>query len=131
MIDLVEFKEVIGWMLGASIAVVWLSFGLLSGMLGAVEGRMFLVVAISLTILLGTGSGGLIALGQMKTDYKEIVGWMLGASIAVIWVSFGMLSGMLGAFEGRLFLVIALASTILLGTASGGLIALSIKNKGI
>ena len=59
MIDLVDYKEVIGWVAGAAIAVVWISFALLS------PGNMvLLVIAISLTILLGTISGGLIALSK-------------------------------------------------------------------
>jgi len=63
---MVEYKEVIGWMLGASIGVVWISFALLYSMLGYWEGRMFLVAAISLTILLGTLSGGLLSLSGKK-----------------------------------------------------------------
>ena len=56
---MVDYKEVIGWILGAAIAVVWISFALLG------PGNMvFLVIAISLTILLGTLSGGLIALSK-------------------------------------------------------------------
>jgi len=59
LIDLVDYKEVIGWVAGAAIAVVWISFALLS------PGNMvLLVIAISLTILLGTISGGLIALSK-------------------------------------------------------------------
>ncbi|MGB5910079.1 MAG: hypothetical protein WBH31_02680 [Promethearchaeia archaeon] len=55
--DLVDYKEVLGWLSGAAIAVVWISYALLSA-----GNTMFLVVAISLTILLGTLSGGLIKL---------------------------------------------------------------------
>ena len=58
MEDLVDYKEVIGWLLGAAIAVVWISFALLYG------DTVSLVVAISLTILMGTLSGGLIALSK-------------------------------------------------------------------
>ena len=64
MEDLVDNKEVIGWLLGAAIGVVWISFGLLYSMLGVLEGRVFLVVALDLSILLGTSSGGLIALSK-------------------------------------------------------------------
>ena len=120
---MVDYKEVIGWVLGAAIGVVWISYGLLSGMMDYWSGRVFLVVAISLTILLGTLSGGLIALSQNKADYKEVIGWLLGAAIGVVWVSFAIL-GLLG---NMVFLVVALALTILLGTLSGGLIALSKK----
>ena len=56
------------------------------------------------------------------TDIKEVIGWMLGAGIAVAWISWAILDP--GNMVG---LVIALAVTILLGTASGGLIALSKK----
>ena len=65
MEDLVDYKEVIGWLLGASIAVAWISWALLC--LGNMVG---LVVAIALTILLGTLSGGLIALSE-KAKTKE------------------------------------------------------------
>ncbi|MHA1884305.1 MAG: hypothetical protein ACXAAI_15935 [Promethearchaeota archaeon] len=119
MINLVDYKEVIGWMLGASIAVVWISFAFLGA-----GNMMFLVVAISLTIMLGTASGGLTAVSQKKSDSKEVVGWMLGASIAVVWMSFAML-GLLGF---SIFLVVAISLTIILGTLSGGFISLSKKN---
>ena len=62
MEDLVDYKEVVGWVLGAAIAVAWISYALLG------SGNMvFLVVALSFTILLGTLSGGLIALSTKKT----------------------------------------------------------------
>ncbi len=112
-----DIKEVIGWMLGAAIAVVWIAFAFLGA-----GNMVFLVVAISLTILLGTTSGGIIAISKKQTDYKEVIGWVLGASIAVAWISWAILDP--GNMVG---LVIALAVTILLGTASGGLIALSKK----
>ena len=115
---MVDYKEVIGWLLGAVIAVVWISFALLG------PGNMvFLVVAISLTILLGVSSGGLIALSKKKNDYKEVIGWLLGAVIAVVWISFALLYG------DTISLVVAISLTILLGTLSGGLIALSKKAK--
>ena len=128
---MVEYKEVIGWMLGASIGVVWISFALLYSMLGYWEGRVFLVVAISLTILLGTSSGGLIAISQYKNELKEIVGWVLGASIGVVWICFALFYSMLGYWEGRMFLVAAISLTILLGTLSGGLHSLSGNNTPI
>jgi len=114
---LTDIKEVIGWMLGAAIAVAWIAFAFLGA-----GNMVFLVVAISLTILLGTASGGIIAISKKQTDYKEVIGWVLGASIAVAWISWAILDP--GNMVG---LVIALAVTILLGTASGGLIALSKK----
>jgi hypothetical protein len=120
---LVDYKEVIGWVLGAAIAIVWISYGLLSGMMDYWSGRVFLVVAISLTILLGVLSGGVIALSKKQKDYKEVIGWVLGAAIAIVWVSFAIL-GLLG---NMVFLVVAISLTILLGVLSGGLTALSKK----
>lgn len=115
--DLVGYKEVIGWLLGAGIAVAWIAWALLT------PGNMVgLVVALAITIMFGTASGGLIALSQNKVDWKEVVGWVLGAAIAVAWISWALLEP--GNMVG---LVVALAVTILLGTASGGLIALSKK----
>jgi len=114
---LVDYKEVIGWLLGASIAVVWISYALLG--LGNI---LFLVVALTLTILFGTSSGGLIALSKKKNDYKEVIGWLLGAAIAVAWISYALLGP-----GNMVFLVVAIALTILLGTLSGGLITLSKK----
>lgn len=119
MENLVEYKEVIGWLLGAAIAVVWISYALLGA-----GNMLFLVVAISLTILLGVSSGGLIALSKKKNDCKEVIGWLSGASIAVVWISYALLGP-----GNMVFLVVALALTILLGTLSGGLIALSKKSK--
>ncbi len=117
MENLTDIKEVIGWLLGAVIAVAWITWALLwpGNMVG-------LVVALAITILCGTASGGLIALSKDKIDWKEAVGWVLGAAIAVAWISWALLDP--GNMMG---LVIALAITILLGTASGGLIALSKK----
>ncbi len=58
MKNLVDYKEVIGWLLGAAIGVVWISFALIYG------DTVSLAVAISLTILLGVSSGGFIALSK-------------------------------------------------------------------
>jgi len=115
--DLVDYKEVIGWLLGATIAVVWISFALLGA-----GNIVFLAVAISLTILLGVSSGGVIALSKKKNDYKEVIGWLLGAAIPVAWISYALLGP-----GDMVFLVVAIALTILLGTLSGGLIALDKK----
>ena len=117
MEELVDYKEVIGWLLGAAIAVVWISYALLGA--GCM---VFLVVAISLTILLGTASGGLIAISKEKNDWKEVVGWLLGAAIPVGWISWALLDP-----GNMVLLVVAIALSILLGTASGGLLALSKK----
>ena len=75
-------KTLIGELLGALIAVVWIAFAFLGA-----GNMLFLVVAISLTILLGTLSGGLIALSKKEVDYKEVLGWLFGASIGVVWVN--------------------------------------------
>jgi hypothetical protein len=115
--DLTDYKEVIGWLFGAAIAVVWISYALLG-----VGSMLFLVVAIDITILFGTLSGGFIAVSKNKNDYKEIIGWLLGAAIAVVWVSYALLGP-----GDMVFLVVAIALTILFGTLSGGLIALSKK----
>lgn len=119
MEDLVDYKEVIGWLLGASIAVAWISWALLWP-----GNRVGLVVAISLTVLLGTLSGGFISISKKEGDYKEVIGWLLGASIVVAWISWALLCR--GNMVG---LVVAISLTILLGTLSGGLIALSEKAK--
>ena len=115
---MVDYKEVIGWMLGASIAVVWISFAFFGA-----GNMVFLAVAISLTILLGTASGGLTAVTQKKSDSKEIIGWMLGVSIAVVWILFALTGP-----GNMMFLVVTISLTILFGTLSGGLIGLSNKN---
>jgi len=60
--DLYNYKILVGELLGVAIAVVWISYALLG------PGNMvFLVVAIALTILLGTLSGGLIKLSKKET----------------------------------------------------------------
>ncbi len=112
-----NYKRLVGELLGAAIAVVWISYALLG-----LGNMVFLVVAIALTILLGTLSGGLIALSKKKIDYKELIGWLLGAVIAVAWISYALLGP-----GDMVFLVVALSLTILLGTLSSGLIALSRK----
>ncbi|MFX0025515.1 MAG: hypothetical protein ACFE8M_03810 [Candidatus Hermodarchaeota archaeon] len=71
---MVDYKEVIGWVLGAAIGIVWISYGLLVGLLDYFTGRVFLVVAISLTILLGVLSGGFIAVSKKTSDYKAVIG---------------------------------------------------------
>lgn len=54
-----NYKRVLGELFGAGIAVVWICFALL-----APGDMLFLVVAISLTILFGVLAGGLIKLGK-------------------------------------------------------------------
>jgi hypothetical protein len=115
--DLVDYKKIVGEMLGAVIAVAWIVWALLfpGNMVG-------LVVALAITILCGTLSGGLISVSANKIDYKEAVGWVLGAAIAVAWIAWAILcpGNMIG-------LVVALVITILFGTLSGALISQSKK----
>ena len=113
-------KTLIGEILGAAIAVVWIAFAFLGA-----GNMLFLVVAISLTILLGALSGGFIALSKKEVDYKEVLGWLFGAAIGVVWVAYALLDP-----SNMLFLVVAISLTIVFGVLSGGLIKLSAKNKG-
>jgi len=117
--NLYNYKTLIGELLGAAIAVVWIAFAFLGA-----GSALFLVVAISLTILLGTLSGGLIGLSKKEVDYKEVLGWLFGASIGVVWVAYALLDP-----GNMLFLVVAISLTIVFGVLSGGLIKLSSKNK--
>ena len=117
--DLYNSKTLIGELLGAAIAVVWIAFAFLGA-----GNSLFLVVAISLTILLGTLSGGFIALSKKEVDYKEVLGWLFGAAIGVVWVAYALLDP-----GNMMFLVVAISLTILFGVLSGGLIQLSSKNK--
>ena len=55
---------------------------------------------------------------------KRLIGELLGAVIAIVWVSYAIL-----APDNMVFLVVAIATTILLGTLSGGLIKLSSQPK--
>ena len=120
MINLYNYKTLIGELLGALIAVVWIAFAFLGA-----GNMLFLVVAISVTILLGTISGGLIALSKKEVDFKEVLGWLFGASIGVVWVAYALLDP-----SNMMFLVVAISLTIVFGVLSGGLIQLSQKNKG-
>ncbi|TFG23651.1 MAG: hypothetical protein EU529_06835 [Promethearchaeota archaeon] len=88
---------------------------------------LLLAVAISLTILLGVLSDGFLKLSKKDEEnkedlynYKRLVGDLLGASIAVVWVCWALL------VPGNLFLLaIAISLTILLGVLSGGFLKLS------
>ena len=115
-----NWKEIIGALLGAGIAVTWVSLALLQ----LLSNRLFLAIAISLTILLGTTSGMFYASSKEAIGWKEAVGAVLGAAIAVAWVSWALVTP--GDTVG---LVIAIAITIIFGTLSGGLYALSEKEK--
>jgi hypothetical protein len=117
--NLYNSKTLIGELLGVGIAIVWIAFAFLGA-----GSRLFLVVAISLTILLGTLSGGLIALSKKDIDYKEALGWLFGAAIAVVWVAYALLDP-----NNMMFLVIGISLTLVFGVLSGGLIKLSSKNK--
>ena len=114
-----NYKRLVGEIFGAAIAIVWITFGLLGA-----GNLIFLVVAISLTILFGVLSAGFIGIGKKEVSFKEVLGWFFGAAIAVIWVAFGIL----GAGD-MLFLVVAISLTILFGVLSGGLIKLGSKDK--
>ncbi|MHA1234005.1 MAG: hypothetical protein ACTSQL_02840 [Promethearchaeota archaeon] len=109
-----NYKKLVGELLGAAIAIVWISFALLGA-----GNTIFLVVAISLTILFGTLSGGLIAVSNKEVDYKTVISWLFGASIAVVWIAFAFF----GAGD-MLFLVVAISLTLVFGIISGGLIKL-------
>ena len=113
-------KTLIGEILGACIAIVWIAFALLGA-----GNMLFLVVAISLTILLGTLSGGLIALSKKENTLLEVLGWFFGACIGVVWIAFALL-----APGNMIFLFVAIALTILFGVISGGFIKLSSKPSG-
>jgi hypothetical protein len=110
-----NYKKLIGELLGAVIAVAWITWALLwpRNMVG-------LVIAISITILLGTISGGLL---RGTINNKRLIGELLGAAIAVVWVSWALLwpGNMVG-------LVVGLTLTIVFGTISGGLLKLSKNN---
>ena len=112
---MVDIKEVVGWMFGAAIAVAWIAFAILGA-----GNMVFLVVALGITILCGTLSGGLIALSRDQIDSREAIGWALGAVIPVAWISYAILDP-----GNMVLLVVALAITILCGTLAGGLIALN------
>jgi len=117
--DLYNYKNLLSELLGVAIAVVWISFAILGA-----GNMVFLVVAISLTIIFGVLSGGLIALNKNKVGYKEVVGWLLGAAIAIVWICFAILGA-----GNMVFLVVAISLTIIFGVLSGGLIKLNAKTK--
>ena len=112
-----NYKKLIGELFGAVIAVAWIAWALIFP--GSMVG---LVIALDLTILLGTLSGGFLALSTEKIDYKKALGWLLGASIGIAWITWALLcpGNMVGLF-------VALDITIVFGTLCGGLIALSKK----
>lgn len=61
-----NWKSIIGALLGALIAIVWIAYALIN------PGSMvFLVVAIGATILLGTLSGGLYGLAAKERKEKN------------------------------------------------------------
>ncbi len=119
MKDLYNYKQLIGELLGAAIAVAWITWALIYP-----ESRIGLVIAIDLTILLGTLSGGFLALSKEKINYKEVVGWLLGAAIGVSWVTWALFCP-----DNMIGLVVAIAISIIFGTLSGGLMELSKKGE--
>jgi len=61
--ELYNYKRLVGELLGASIAVVWICWALL------VPGNLlFLAIAVSLTIILGVLSGGLLKLSKQDEE---------------------------------------------------------------
>jgi hypothetical protein len=115
--DLYDYKKLLGELLGAAIAVVWISFAFLGP--GNV---IFLAVAISLTIIFGVLSGGLIGLSGNNVGFKELLGWLFGAAIAVVWICYAII-----APWNMVFLVVAISLTIIFGVLSGGFLKLSTK----
>ena len=118
MKDLDDWKQIIGALLGASIAVVWIVYAILLSW-----NYKFIVIPISLTILLGTLSGGLYQLSKEKCNWKQVVGELLGASIPVAWIVYAILDP-----GNMILLVVALALTIIFGTLAGGFLSLSKKD---
>ena len=110
-----NYKKLLGELFGAAIAVVWICFALI-----APGNRVFLAVAISLTIIFGVLSGGLIGLGGKTIEFKELLGWLFGAAIGVVWICFALI-----APGDMVFLVVAISLTIIFGVISGGLLKLS------
>jgi len=83
---------------------------------------LFLAVAISLTIIFGVLSGGLIGLSGNTVEFRELLGWLFGASIAVVWICYAIITS-----GDMLFLVVAISLTIIFRVLSGGLLKLSSK----
>lgn len=110
-----NYKTLVGELLGVAIAVVWIAFAFLGA-----GNILFLVIAIGLTVLMGTLSGGLIALSKKENALKEVTGWFFGAAIAVVWVAYALL-----APWDMMFLIVAISLTLVFGVVSGGLIKLS------
>lgn len=69
MKDLYNKKRLLGELLGAAIAVVWICFAFLVVLFGNV--LVILAVAISLTILLGVLSGGFIKLSKQDEEKSK------------------------------------------------------------
>jgi hypothetical protein len=110
-----DYKKLLGELLGAAIAVVWICYAILG------PGNMiFLAVAISLTIIFGVLSGGLLGLSGKNVEFKELLGWLFGAAIGVVWICYAII-----APENMVFLVVAISLTIIFGVIAGGLLKLS------
>ena len=113
-----NFKRLLGELFGAAIAVVWIFFAILGA-----GSMVFLAVAISLTIIFGVLSGGFLGMSNKEIDYKQLLGWLFGGAIGVVWICFALI-----APGDMVFLVVAISLTILFGVISGGFIKLSTKN---
>lgn len=114
-----NYKRLLGELFGAAIAVVWILFAFLG-----VGNMVFLAVAISLTIMFGILSGGFLEMGNKAIDYKQLLGWLFGGAIGVVWICFAII-----APGDMVFLVVAISLTILFGVISGGLVKLSSKDQ--
>ena len=115
---LYNYKILLGELFGAAIAVVWILFAFFGA-----GSMVFLAVAISLTIIFGTLSGGFLEMGKEAIDYKQFLGWLFGGAIGVVWICFALI-----APGDMMFLVVAISLTILFGVISGGFLRLSTKN---
>jgi len=123
---LYNYKRLVGEVLGAAVAVVWIMFVfLVVVMIGSV--LLLLAVAISLTLILGVLSDGFLKLSKKDEEnkedlynYKTLVAELLGAGVPVVWICWALLVP-----GNLLFLSIAISLTILLGVLSGGFLKLS------
>jgi len=116
-----NYKTLVGELLGVFIAIVWIAYALLG-----MGSMVFLVIALAITILMGTVSGGLIALSKKEKVFKEVLSWLFGAAIAVVWIAYALLGP-----RDMMFLVVAISLTLVFGVISGGLIKLAANKKEV
>ena len=69
MKELYNYKRLVGELLGAAIAIVWIWFAFLVVLFGYV--LVFLGIAISLTILFGVLSGGFLKLSKQDEEKER------------------------------------------------------------